>query len=87
MAMDRNDIDVVTLDIKLTAREFLSPTFYHIIQNGDTIGTVSESSPPNVTFRRDLIGPRLAACPNCAIWFDLTPSGTSEFQWNLLKSS
>ena len=36
------------------------PSLYNIVRHkGDTIATVMESFPPNVTFRRDLIGPRL----------------------------
>ena len=35
------------------------PTLYNIVcHKGDTIATVMESFPPNVMFRRDLIGPR-----------------------------
>ena len=36
------------------------PALYNIVRHkGDTIAKVLESFPPNVTFRRDLIGPRL----------------------------
>ena len=34
------------------------PALYNIVRHkGDTIAKVSESFPPNVMFRRDLIGP------------------------------
>ena len=36
------------------------PALYNVVRHkGDTIAKVLESFPPNVTFRRDLIGPRL----------------------------
>ena len=36
------------------------PAMYNIVHHkGDSIANVLESFPPNVTFRRDLIGPRL----------------------------
>ena len=36
------------------------PALYNIVRHkGDTIAKVLESFPPNMTFRRDLIGPRL----------------------------
>ena len=52
---------------------------------GDTIAIVMESFPPNVTFRRDLIGPRLQS------WYILLQRlstvqlshGSDVFQWNL----
>jgi hypothetical protein len=38
------------------------PAFYNIIcHEGDTIAKVMESSPPNVSFRRDLSGQRLVS--------------------------
>jgi hypothetical protein len=38
------------------------PALYSIIRHkGDTIAKVITTSPPVVSFRRDLIGPRLAA--------------------------
>jgi hypothetical protein len=37
------------------------PTLYNIIRHkNNTIAKVLESSPPNMTFRRDLVGPKLA---------------------------
>ena len=40
----------------------LYPALYNIVRHkGDTIATVMQCSPPNVTFRRDLIGPRLTS--------------------------
>jgi hypothetical protein len=38
------------------------PTLYNIVRyKSDTIASIMATSPPNVTFRRDLIGPRLIA--------------------------
>ena len=38
------------------------PALYNIVHHkSDTIATVLETSPANVTFRRDLLGPKLAA--------------------------
>jgi hypothetical protein len=38
------------------------PALYSIVhRKSDTIALVMATSPPNVTFRRDLIGPRLVA--------------------------
>ena len=40
------------------------PALYNIVQGrhkSDTLAHVLADNPPNVTFRRDLIGPRLAA--------------------------
>ena len=38
------------------------PALYNIVRHkGDTIATVMQCSPPNVSFRRDLFGPRLAS--------------------------
>ena len=63
------------------------PALYNIVRHkGDTIAKVMQSTPPNVTFRRNLIGPRLAA------WNTLLgrlasvqlSQGPDEFRWNLL---
>uniref|UniRef100_A0A453CQN9 Reverse transcriptase zinc-binding domain-containing protein n=1 Tax=Aegilops tauschii subsp. strangulata TaxID=200361 RepID=A0A453CQN9_AEGTS len=62
------------------------PALYNIVRHkGDTIATVMESFPPNVTFRRDLIGPRLQS------WYILLQRlsmvqlsyGSDVFRWNL----
>jgi hypothetical protein len=38
------------------------PTLYNIVRyKGDTLQKVMETSPPTMTFRRDLIGPRLTS--------------------------
>ena len=38
------------------------PALYNIVRHkGDTLAKVMETSPPSMTFRRDLIGPRLAS--------------------------
>ena len=65
------------------------PALYSIVHHkSDTISTVMETSPPNVTFMRDLMGPRLAA------WNALIgrlamvqlSQGTDEFRWNLQEN-
>ena len=65
------------------------PALYSIVcHKSDTIFMVMETSPPNVTFRRDLIGPRLAA------WNALIgrlamvqlSQGNDEFRWNLQEN-
>jgi hypothetical protein len=62
------------------------PTLYSIVRHKeDTIAKVMESSPPNVTFRRDISGQRLAS------WNALLQrlanvhlqDGLDEFRWNL----
>ena len=64
------------------------PALYNIVlgrHKSDTLAKVMENSPPNVTFRRDLVGPRLAS------WNELLQrlsvvnlmEGTDEFRWNL----
>ena len=62
------------------------PAMYNIVRHkGDTIAMVLESFPPNVTFRRDLIGPRLQS------WNILLQRlcmmqlshGSDVFRWNL----
>jgi hypothetical protein len=59
---------------------------YSIVRHkGDTISKVMESSPPNVMFRRDLLGQRLVS------WNALLQrlanvhlqEGPDEFRWNL----
>jgi hypothetical protein len=65
------------------------PALYNIVRhNGETIATVMETSPPNMTFRRDLAGPRLVA------WNELLQrlsmiqltQGPNEFRWNLQEN-
>ena len=42
------------------------PALYNIVRHkDDTLATVMQTSPPNMSFRRDLIGPRLHS------WIDL----------------
>ena len=62
------------------------PALYNIVRHkNDTIATVMETSPPNVSFRRDLVGPRLVA------WNALLErlqriqlsQGSDVFRWNL----
>ena len=55
---------------------------------GDILAKVMETSPPTMTFRRDLIGPRLAS------WNELLQrlasvqltQGSDEFRWGLTKN-
>ena len=67
------------------------PALYNIVlgrHKSDTLAKVLEVHPPNVTFRRDLVGPRLAA------WHELLQrlasanlmEGTDVFRWSLHKS-
>ena len=64
------------------------PTLYDIVQGSrksDTLAQVLVDNHPNVTFRRNLVGPRLAS------WHELLlrlanvnlTQGTDEFRWNL----
>ena len=66
------------------------PALYGIVQGrhkSDTLAQVMVNNQPNVTFRRDLVGPRLAS------WHELLlrlatvnlTQGTDEFRWNLRK--
>jgi hypothetical protein len=62
------------------------PALYNIVRHkGDTISKVLESFPPNVTFRRDLIGPRLQSWN--ILFQRLTAvqllQGSDVFRWNL----
>jgi hypothetical protein len=65
------------------------PALYSIVrQKGDTLAKVMESFPPTMTFRRALVGPRLAA------WNELVhkltsvqlSEGMDEFRWNATKN-
>jgi hypothetical protein len=63
---------------------------YHVLYNivhhkSDTTVTVLETSPPNVTFRRDLIGHRLAAWNTLLERLAMVQlaQGTDDFRWNL----
>jgi hypothetical protein len=65
------------------------PALYNIVRHkGDTLQKVMETSPPSMSFRRDLIGPRLAS------WNELLlrlasiqlVQGGDEFRWNLTKN-
>jgi hypothetical protein len=59
---------------------------YSIVRrNSDTTAIVMATSPPDVTFRRDLIGSRLVAWNSLLHHLEaihLSP-GPDEFQWNL----
>jgi hypothetical protein len=65
------------------------PALYNIVRyKGDTLQKVMETSPPSMTFKRDLISPRLTS------WNELLQrlasiklaQETDELQWNLTKN-
>jgi hypothetical protein len=65
------------------------PALYNIVRHkSDTLQKVLETSPPSLTFRRDLIGPRLTS------WNELLQrlasvqlvQGDDELRWNLTKN-
>jgi hypothetical protein len=62
---------------------------YDIVRHkGDTIAQVLESTPPNVSFRRSLYGPRLVSWESLLqrlATVQLT-DGKDEFDWNLLEN-
>jgi hypothetical protein len=65
------------------------PALYGIARHkGDTLQKVLESSPPSMTFRRDLIGPRLVAWNELLQRLDSIHlvQGTDEFRWSLTKN-
>ena len=62
------------------------PTLYDIVRHkSDTLASVMQTSPPNMSFRRTLYGPRLV------LWNALLgrlasvqlSQGSNEFRWNL----
>jgi hypothetical protein len=62
------------------------PTLYNIVRRkSDTIALVMAISPPDVTFRRDLIGPRLVAWNALLQHLDSIQLSAkpNEFCWNL----
>ena len=65
------------------------PALYHIVRHkSDTLAKVLASSPPNVLFRRSLVGPRQAS------WNALLQrhasvhltQGSDKFRWNLKEN-
>ena len=59
--------------------------FTWYLRKGDTLASVMQTSPPNVTFRRDLLGPRLQswnALLDRLAMVELS-QGAGEFCWNL----
>jgi hypothetical protein len=62
------------------------PALYNIVRyKGDTIAKVLETSPPNVSFRRDLSGQRVVSWNVlllCLVNIHLQPEH-EEFRWNL----
>jgi hypothetical protein len=69
----------------MTLREQYLALYNIVRHKGDTITMVMESFPPDMTFRRDLSGPRLAAWN--ALLLHLAnvhlQIGHDEFRWNL----
>jgi hypothetical protein len=66
------------------------PVLYNIVQyKGDTIAEVLETSPPNVSFRRDLLGQRLVSWNTLLLCLANTylQPGHDEFRWNLPENS
>uniref|UniRef100_A0ACD5YIW8 Uncharacterized protein n=1 Tax=Avena sativa TaxID=4498 RepID=A0ACD5YIW8_AVESA len=62
---------------------------YSIIKHkGDTISIVMEDYPPNVSFRRSLIEPRLVSCNNLLLRLSTIQlsDGVDVFKWKLLES-
>ena len=62
------------------------PALYDVVRyKGDTIAKVLESFPPNVTFRRDLIGPRLQSWNILLqrLFAVQLSQGSDLFRWNL----
>jgi hypothetical protein len=62
------------------------PALYTIVRHkSDTIATVMATSPPNVSFRRNLIGPRLTAWNALLQRLDSIQlsAGSDVFRWNL----
>ena len=62
------------------------PTLYDIVRHkSDTLASVMQTSPPNMSFRRTLYGPRLVlwnALLGRLASVQLT-QGSDEFRWNL----
>jgi hypothetical protein len=56
------------------------PALYSIVRyKGDSLQKVMESSPPSMAFRRDLIGPRLAAWNELRVSFNSASAGLMNF--------
>jgi hypothetical protein len=55
---------------------------------GDTLAHILEFNPPNMTFRRNLYGPRLVSWEAlCQRWANIQlTDGKDEFYWNLLEN-
>jgi hypothetical protein len=62
---------------------------YNIVRHkSDTLQKVLETSPPSMTFRRDLIGPRLTSWNESLQRLASVQlvQGAGEFRWNLTKN-
>src|SRR3954467_11328790 len=65
------------------------PALYSIVRHkGDTLSRVMEYNPPNVSFRRSLIGPRLLSWNNLLLRLSMIQlsDGVDDFQWKLLHN-
>ena len=65
------------------------PALYNIVRDkNNTIAQVLSSSPPNILFRRDLVGARLMSWHNLLSRLDLInlTQGCDVFRWNLTTS-
>uniref|UniRef100_A0ACD5Y0N7 Uncharacterized protein n=1 Tax=Avena sativa TaxID=4498 RepID=A0ACD5Y0N7_AVESA len=63
------------------------PALYSIVRHkGDTLSTVLGTNPPNVCFRRSLIGPRLVSWNNLLLRLSTIQlsEGVDELKWKLL---
>ena len=65
------------------------PALYNIVRHkGDTIAKVMGTSPPNVSFRRSLLGPRQASWNALLLRLDSVQltEGPDKLRWNLTKN-
>jgi hypothetical protein len=65
------------------------PSIYNIVHlKSDTLAKVMKTSPPNITLRQDLVGPRIGSYNVLLQSKDMVQlmHGTKKFLWNLHKS-
>ena len=65
------------------------PALYNVVRHkSDTLAKVMESSPPNVTFRRSIVGPRQASWNALLQRLDSVQltQGSDVFRWNLTEN-
>jgi hypothetical protein len=76
--------------LKTTTLRKQYPALYNIARyKGDTLRKAMETSHPSMTFRRDLIGSRLASWNELLEWLASVQllHGSNEFCWGLTKNS